>query len=218
MVVPPKDAPHGQKRRAEDELANDQRLVKRFDLLNLGESLLRLFQPYSKYAYSTERNGKLYIPVNQTVPAASSQANDGNDSMQIDDTRDRVYIHSLDEELKTVDEEETRALFLPDIERKLNKIPKSVLTGHSQPLTRNEVVLYSVPTSLTVPREQDSVRKAIVESRARARQKQADDVKAAPSGNDTTSATGNRSNATKHVEEGIVHGDDMNDEDAMDLG
>ena len=28
--------PHGQKRRAEDELENDQRLAKRFNLLNLG--------------------------------------------------------------------------------------------------------------------------------------------------------------------------------------
>ena len=32
------EAPHGQKRRAQDELANDQRLIKRFNLLNLGES------------------------------------------------------------------------------------------------------------------------------------------------------------------------------------
>lgn len=31
-------APHGQKRRAQEDLANDQRLVKRFNLLNLGES------------------------------------------------------------------------------------------------------------------------------------------------------------------------------------
>lgn len=42
MEVPLKDAPHGQKRRAEDELVNDQRLVKRFDLLNLGEAFLVL--------------------------------------------------------------------------------------------------------------------------------------------------------------------------------
>ena len=30
--------PNGQKRRAEDDLRNEQRLAKRFDLLNLGES------------------------------------------------------------------------------------------------------------------------------------------------------------------------------------
>lgn len=31
------DTPHGQKRRAEEELASDQRLVKRLNLLNLGK-------------------------------------------------------------------------------------------------------------------------------------------------------------------------------------
>ena len=36
------EAPHGQKRRADDDLKNDQRLAKRFDLLNLGESSHRL--------------------------------------------------------------------------------------------------------------------------------------------------------------------------------
>ena len=34
-------APHGQKRRAQDELTNDQRLVKRFNLLNLGQWSMR---------------------------------------------------------------------------------------------------------------------------------------------------------------------------------
>lgn len=33
--------PHGQKRRAQEELTNDQRLVKRFNLLNLGESVMK---------------------------------------------------------------------------------------------------------------------------------------------------------------------------------
>ena len=33
-----KDLPHGQKRHADDDLKNDQRLSKRFNLLNLGMS------------------------------------------------------------------------------------------------------------------------------------------------------------------------------------
>ena len=138
--------------------------------------------------------------------------------MQVDDTRDRVYIHNLDEELKAVDEAENRAIFLPDIERKLSKIPKSVLTSHSQPLTKNEMVLYSVPSSLTVPREQDSVRKAIAESRARARQKQADDAEAARSIEGTISITNNGSTREEHMEEDMAHGRNTSDEDAMDLG
>ena len=36
MDVPREEPPHGRKRRADEELANDQRLVKRFNLLNLG--------------------------------------------------------------------------------------------------------------------------------------------------------------------------------------
>ena len=35
-----------------------------------------------------------------------------------------------------------------------------------------QMVLYNVPSSLTVPEEQDSVRRAILETRARARQRQ----------------------------------------------
>ena len=37
------EAPHGQKRRADDDLKNEQRLAKRFDLLNLGESCHEYF-------------------------------------------------------------------------------------------------------------------------------------------------------------------------------
>lgn len=96
--------------------------------------------------------------------------------MQVDDTRDRVYIHNLDEELAGIetDSDEERIVFLPDIEKKFGKIPKHLLTGGdpSPQLQGNEIVLYSVPTSLSVPVEEDSVRKAIMESRARSRQEQ----------------------------------------------
>ena len=96
--------------------------------------------------------------------------------MQVDDTRDRVFIHNLDEELAGIDtdSDEERIVFLPDIEKKFGKIPKHVLTGGDPPppIQGNEMVLYSVPTSLSVPVEEDSVRKAIIESRARARQEQ----------------------------------------------
>lgn len=92
--------------------------------------------------------------------------------MQLDDTKDKVYIKNLDDELADIESEEEKLIFLPDIEKKLGKIPKSVLLGEAHPCTGNEVVLYSVPSSLSVPEEQDKVRKAIIESRARAREKQ----------------------------------------------
>lgn len=96
--------------------------------------------------------------------------------MQVDDTKDRIFIHNLDDELANIDSEEERLVFLPDIEKKLGKIPKSVLLGESHPSTGNEMVLYGVPTSLSVPEEHDKVRKAIIESRARAREKQIHDA------------------------------------------
>ena len=92
--------------------------------------------------------------------------------MNLDDTRDRIYIHNLDDEISDVESEEEKLVFLPDIEKRLTKIPKSILYGQSQPHTSNEVILYSVPESLSIPPEQDNVRKAIIESRERARQKQ----------------------------------------------
>lgn len=94
--------------------------------------------------------------------------------MRVEDTKDRVYIHNLDEELADLSEEESKLVFLPDIEKQLNQIPKHVLISEqSKQPTGYEVVLYTVPTSLSVPPEQDSVRKAILESRARAREKTA---------------------------------------------
>lgn len=99
--------------------------------------------------------------------------------MELESTRDRVFIHNLDQELSEIDDEGERLIFLPDIERKLARIPKSVLTGHSQPITGNEVVLYNVPSSLSIPREKDNVRRAILETRARAREKQVQEFKEA---------------------------------------
>ena len=91
--------------------------------------------------------------------------------MQLDDTRDKVYIYNLDDEVSDIESEEEKLVFLPDIEKKLTKIPQSVLMSKSESHTNNEVVLYQVPESLTVPPEHDIVRKAIIEARARALEK-----------------------------------------------
>lgn len=98
--------------------------------------------------------------------------------MQIDSTKDRVYIHNLDDELADIEAEEPKLIFLPDIEQQLSRIPQHVLTGFRKDADheKQELVLYSVPSSLTVPEEKDSVRKAIVEARQRAREKAARDA------------------------------------------
>ena len=81
--------------------------------------------------------------------------------MHVDDSRHKVYIHDLDAEIADEEPEEERLVFLPDIERRLAQLPKSVLTSESEP-KGNEVVLYSVPESLSVPKEHDTVRRAMI--------------------------------------------------------
>ena len=93
--------------------------------------------------------------------------------MPIDDTPHRVYIHDLDAELANVSDAETneeRIVFLPDIERRLAKLPKHLLSQEKgkkdgEEAKSQEMVLYSVPRSISIPEEEDSVRKAILESR-----------------------------------------------------
>lgn len=145
--------------------------------------------------------------------------------MQLDETKDRIYIHNLDDELADTESEEERLVFLPDIEKKLGmmgKIPKSVLLGEGHPSTGNAMVLYGVPSSLSVPEGQDKVRKAIIESRARAREKQMHDAEAeaAPArtvdggeGNGKPNGVSNIGHVTADHVLGIEE-----DEDAMDLG
>jgi hypothetical protein len=140
--------------------------------------------------------------------------------MQVDDTKDRVYIHNLDDELSNIEAEEERLVFLPEIEKKLVKIPKSVLLGEGYPTTGSEMILYRVPNSLTVPEEQDKVRKAIIESRARAREKQVQDATAGQGVQVNGHEHNRKPNGTQNSEH--ISADEVNsieeDEDAMDLG
>lgn len=103
--------------------------------------------------------------------------------MQLDDTKHKVYIYNLDDELASSDNEsdgEGKLVFLPDIEKHLRTnrlplpIPKPILPNKDGELAGMQLVLYSDgPSSISVPEEQDSVRKAIIEARARLREKQA---------------------------------------------
>lgn len=133
--------------------------------------------------------------------------------MQLDDTRHRVYIHNLDDELADIESEEEKLIFLPDIERKLNKIPKHVLTGQNpDDSDSQELVLYTVPKSLSVPEERDSVRKAIIEARHRAMKKAAGRSGAAADtaeSHEDSAETAHGFDATDYI---------MDDPDAMDIG
>lgn len=137
--------------------------------------------------------------------------------MNVDDTKDRIYIHDLDAELASVSDadEDERVIFLPDIERNLNRVPHQVLESESRDdATGQEMVLYSVPHSLSVPEGQDSVRKAILESRARTReQQQRGDVQLNKKALSQTGAV-SQSQVQQHHQEVIID----YDPDAMDIG
>lgn len=191
------------KRKAEQD-AHNERLSKRMSLLNLGmSSVLSHVTCMHPLTTPTEQNGqKLYVPVEQSQiqppPAAAAAAfapstTVGNASvpsipeeepMQLDDTKHKVYIYNLDDELSSEAESDTdsqqgRLVFLPDIEKHLRAnrlpltIPKPILPNKDGELAGMQLVLYSDgPSSISVPEEQDSVRKAIIEARARLREKQ----------------------------------------------
>jgi hypothetical protein len=120
--------------------------------------------------------------------------------MQLDDSKYKVYIYNLDDELSSSDNESdiaaanddvnSKLVFLPDIEKHLrnnSRIPAHLLDPRPDPyadLAGKELVLYSIPSSISVPEEQDSVRKAIIEARARAREKQRADRELAAAARD----------------------------------
>ncbi|KAI4101424.1 MAG: hypothetical protein LQ339_005073 [Xanthoria mediterranea] len=205
--------PHGQKRPPDDGLESEQRLSKRFNLLNIGRLPLNPWLSQDTHVLA-DQNGKLYLPVQRNAPTSTL---DQNESMQLDDTKDKVYIHNLDAELADLESDEDTPIYLPDIEKKLAKIPRSVLMGRNPPITNNQMVLYNVPSSLSVPQEQDNVRRVIIESRTRAREKQAQEQEqkaAHENGAEVRTSLGDAADRND-----IASIEDMDiDENAMDIG
>ncbi|CAK7562443.1 MAG: hypothetical protein SEPTF4163_000287 [Sporothrix epigloea] len=144
-------------------------------------------------------------------PVAPSRLHDAADEgMLVDDTKYKVYIHNIDDELSddgrsvSSDTESfgdesstggssTRLVFLHDIDKHLRSaartvalsgqplnpsasekpfVPRPILPNGDGELAGMQLVLYNDPSSLSVPRESDSVRKAILDARARIRERQ----------------------------------------------
>ncbi|QUC21459.1 uncharacterized protein UV8b_05702 [Ustilaginoidea virens] len=181
MLLPP---PVLGKRKAETQ--DNEQLSKRLSLLNL------------------EKGGsKLYVPVESPAPAGLTTRNapdnnnnnnnnhDDDSMMQLDHSQHRVYIYNLDDELSSEsghdddDDADGKLILLPDVEKHLRerRIPPHVLANSQGQLAgmHMQLVPYSDPKSLTVPEEHDSVRKAIIEARQRARDKQRLEREATPS-------------------------------------
>ncbi|KAM5355497.1 hypothetical protein ACJ41O_002143 [Fusarium nematophilum] len=158
------------RRKRKAETQDNERLSKRLSLLNLEQSGNKLYVPVE------EPSNTAPSPSNAASSSSSRNRSVPDDSMQLDDSKHKVYIYNIDDELSSDSDNDDPAklIFLPDIEKHLraNRIPPSVLANSEGELAGMQVVLYSDPKSLTVPEDKDSVRKAIIESRRRTREQQ----------------------------------------------
>lgn len=189
----------GVKRLADESNDDALRFTKRFNLLSLGKHVrpwhgqaphLTTLTPDPR-ADGTG-NSNYYIPVTPPPPPPSNGApiplHNGlaatveDDAMNVDDTRHRVYVQNLDAEIAEIEanEPKERLIFLPDIEKHFSRIPGHLLSSPKDAISaaqQQELVLYSVPRSLTVDEGNDSVRKAILDARQRARDKAAEEAR-----------------------------------------
>ncbi|KAK0729274.1 hypothetical protein B0T21DRAFT_385360 [Apiosordaria backusii] len=179
---PPQPQPQpsrlSRKRKPDAPPEHNERLSKRMSLLNLEHSGPKLYVPVEQGDNHTPTQP---LPNLNTIHhhhhGARHNKHPVDDSMmQLDDSKYKVYIYNLDDELSSSDNEtdDGKLVFLPDIEKHLrsNRIPPNLLAAASSDAANKQLVLYRVPSSITVPEEQDSVRKAIIEARQRIKEKQ----------------------------------------------
>ncbi|ETS00903.1 hypothetical protein M419DRAFT_25410 [Trichoderma reesei RUT C-30] len=160
------------KRKADShDFSDRERLSKRLSRLNIEPSGPRLYVP-------VEAPANAAAAATSSLPSSSSSSSSklADETMQLDDSKHKVYIYDLDAELSSdSDNDEGKLIFLPDIEKHLreSRIPRGVLANDEGQLAGMQLVLYSDPKSLSVPEERDGVRRAIIEARQRAREAQA---------------------------------------------
>jgi hypothetical protein len=131
--------------------------------------------------------------------------------MPIDETKDRIVIHDLAAEIAEIEAAEPKTMFLPDIDRKVSAIPQTLLQNQSGNTNNTQMILYEVPSSISVPKEADAVRKAIIAARARAREKQARELEKADIAFAISHKDGDQTSAQQESH-------NMFDPDAMDIG
>lgn len=156
------------KRKAETLDINNERLSKKLRNLNLDHNGDRI-------RASVEQRPSTY-PALKTPERRPMD----DDTMQLDDTKHKVYIYNLDKELEDIEssEDDNKVVFLPDIEKHLleTRIPPAVLANENGELAgvnkSQAMVLYDIPHSLTLTDEKDSVRRAIIDARKRAQEMQ----------------------------------------------
>jgi hypothetical protein len=123
--------------------------------------------------------------------------------MALDSHPDRIIITDLSSEIAQIEAEEASSqphhhlIFPEDIDKKVSALPHHLLTQgqnhdrHSQSLSqtgggviprppenlKTALILYKEPSSISVPEEEDVVRKTIIEARRRARERTAEEQK-----------------------------------------
>ncbi|KAH7155432.1 hypothetical protein B0J13DRAFT_226144 [Dactylonectria estremocensis] len=190
----------------------NERLSKRLSLLNIEQGGNKLYVPVETPSSSNNNNNNNN---NNNTSASASRVTTAipDDTMQLDDSKHKVYIYNIDDELSSDSEsDDGKLVFLPDIEKHLRatRIPPSIMANKEGEAAGREIVLYSDPKSLTVPEGKDSVRKAIIESRRRTREEQR--LKREAQSIDAASAPINNT----HVTSSALPGADV-DPDAMDM-
>lgn len=146
---------------------------------------------------------------------------DDDDIMRLDDTKHKVYIYNIDDELSsdddTPDANDGRLVFLPDIEAhlKANRIPPHILANSDGQLAGMQMVLYSEPKSLTVPEEKDGVRRAVIEARRRLRNEQGQ--QGGPDPNPKTADSISTSPSSSPRDSMATENDGRDSPDAMDM-
>lgn len=240
----PSSKPRRKRKASAHEVEHNERLSKRLSLLNLGTdtcSHLSLHGYIATNAPAEQNGSKLYVPV-ETPSVTSSQPNTAlnstasssqqlaaaaasnpadDDSMRIDDTKHKVYIYNIDDELSSDSEaDEGKLVFLPDIEKHLRqtRIPPHVLASDDGQLAGMQLVVYSDPKSLTVPEDEDGVRKAVIEARHRLRNKQRREGQRDAVGATTGAAMGATiARNLVHEEAGRSEVAAIDEDDAMDM-
>ncbi|KAL2826038.1 hypothetical protein BJY01DRAFT_151187 [Aspergillus pseudoustus] len=139
---------HGTKRPAEGEL-DDQPLAKKFGRLRIGPLAM------------------VRSPAGREVQARPNlKSSRVEDAMLLDDTKHTVYIHDLEQELEETEFLQGGLTILPGLSDRLSM--SKMLVSSTKPQC-NEIVLYREPESLSIPKDKDPVRRALIETRERAR-------------------------------------------------
>jgi len=196
--VSPKSQPHGLKRKAssqEDELENQSLISTTFKKLRLSKST-RHSTPRAHVLRSEPDDANPSAAVDlppvgasyrhvmpsdvPSAPYSNYGGHDEDDSMRVDDTADRIWVHDLDAEIAEIEAEEAKEreaerIKLSEAGIQYAKIPDHLWKQNNHandPASNMQMILYQDPISISVPAEDDAVRKTIVEARKRIRENQ----------------------------------------------